>query len=72
MISTDTTALIAAVLADLPPDEQTGLMVLTMTAYIQTAREAGMTEADIEISLRVLCGTRTKKEAAMRPPAWFQ
>ncbi|WP_090664398.1 hypothetical protein [Belnapia rosea] len=72
MISTDTTALIAVVLADLPPHEQTGLMVLTMRAYIGTARDAGMTDGDIEVSLRAFCGAWIKKAAAMRPAAWFQ
>jgi hypothetical protein len=72
MISTDPAALIAATLDELPSHEQTGLMVLTLRAYIGTAREAGMTDADIEVSLRAFCGRWTKKAAAMRPSAWFQ
>ncbi|MBL6082082.1 hypothetical protein JMJ56_29325 [Belnapia sp. T18] len=62
----DPAVLIAAVLTDLPPDDQTGLMVLTMTAYIQIAREAGMGEAAMFMSLRVLCGMRTRKAAPLR------
>jgi hypothetical protein len=52
--------LIAAALADLPPEDQTGLMVLTMAAYIRAAQEAGMTEADTEMSLRILCQPQTR------------
>jgi len=48
MSATDPAPLIAAALAELPPGEQTGLMVLTMRAHIRSAREAGMTDADIE------------------------
>jgi hypothetical protein len=72
MISANPDALVAAALADLPSQEQTGLMVLTIRAYIGTAQEAGMSDADIEVSLRALCGTWAKKAAAMRPSAWFQ
>jgi hypothetical protein len=71
-ISTEPAALIAATLTELPYHERTGLIVLTLRAYIGTAREAGMTDADIEVSLRAFCGTGAKKAAAMRPSAWFQ
>lgn len=72
MISTEPAALIAATLANLPSHERTGLMVLTLQAYIETARQAGMTDADIEVSLRAFCGTWGKTAAAIRPSAWFR
>jgi len=72
MISIIPDALTAAAIFELPFQERTGLMALTMRAHIGSAYEAAMTDADIEVSLRAFCRTWAKTAAAMRPSAWFR
>ena len=55
MSTADPDKLIVAALDKLLPEDQTGLMVLAMAAYIRNCREAGWTEAEIETNLRGLC-----------------
>ena len=52
-----------------PLEDQTGLMVLAMAAYIRNGREAGWAEAEIEKNLRGLYRATGGLRIAGRPPA---
>ncbi len=69
MSTADPDKLIVAALDKLLPEDQTGLMVLAMAAYIRNCRDAGWTEAEIETNLRGLCRAVGGRRMAGRSPA---